>query len=219
MIEGLLPPSAVSVETFEDIPGEPPFPGEEDLIARAVEGRRREFITARRCARQALAGLGRAVTPILAGPRREPLWPDGVVGSITHCRGYRAATVARRTDLAGLGIDAEPHWPLPTGVAGQVMLADEQDRLAGLAATHPGVRWDRLLFSAKESVYKAWFPLTGRWLGFEEARLSFDPAASAFHAEILVDGARTDGGTPLSELAGCYVIGRDLVLTTVTVGI
>jgi 4'-phosphopantetheinyl transferase EntD len=142
-----------------------------------------------------------------------------VVGSITHCRGYRAAAVANRTDLAGLGIDAEPHGALPKGVAGQVMLADEQDRLTGLAATHPGVHWDRLLFSAKESVYKAWYPLTGRWLGFEEVRLSFDPAASTFQAEILVDGHRTDGGEPLSDLAGRFLIERDLVLTAVTVGV
>ncbi len=40
----------------------------------------------------------------------------------------------------------------------------------------PGPSWDRLLFSAKESVYKAWFPLTGRWLGFEEAAITINPA-------------------------------------------
>jgi enterobactin synthetase component D / holo-[acyl-carrier protein] synthase len=212
MIASLLPPSAVVVETFDDIPGEAPFPGEEDLIARAVEGRRREFVTARRCAREALAGLGHPAAPIRPGPRREPLWPAGVVGSITHCPGYRAAAVARRADLAGLGIDAERHGPLPEGVQAQVTRPEERDRLARLAVTDPGVHWDRLLFSAKESVYKAWYPLTGRWLGFEEARLSFDPAASTFRAEILAAG-----GTPFPEFAGRFLIAGELVLTAVAV--
>ncbi len=215
MIAGLVPPPVVAVEAVDDIPGEPPFPGEEALIAGAAEGRRREFVTARRCARRALAGLGRPATAILSGPRREPLWPAGIVGSITHCPGYRAAAVARAADLAGLGIDAEPHGPLPDGVAEQVILAAERDRLARLTAGHPGIHWDRVLFSAKESVYKVWYPLTGRWLGFEEAHLSFDPAASVFRARILVDGRRADGGPPLSELTGRFAVGRELVLTAV----
>lgn len=105
MIETLLPASAVAVEAFADVPGEAPYPGEEDLVAKAVEGRRREFITARRCARSALATLGSPASgPIRPGPRREPLWPTGVVGSITHCAGYRAAAVAQRNSLASIGI-------------------------------------------------------------------------------------------------------------------
>ncbi len=217
MIAGLLPSPVVAVEVFGDIPGEPPFPGEEKLIAGAAEVRRREFVTARRCARRALAGLGRPATAILSGPGREPRWPAGVVGSITHCLGYRAAAVARSADLAGLGIDAEPHGPLPAGVAEQVILPAEQEQLARLTATHPAFHWDRLLFSAKESVYKVWYPMTHRWLGFDEAHLSWDPAASVFRARILVDGRRTDGGTPLSELTGRFLVERDLVLTAVCV--
>jgi len=217
VIAGLLPASVVTVEAFDDIAGEPPFPGEEDLIAGAVEIRRREFITARRCARLALAGLDHPATAIRTGPRREPLWPRGVTGSITHCAGYRAAAVARRDDMAGLGIDAEPHGPLPDGVAEQVSRAEERADLARLTGAQPEIHWDRLLFSAKEAVYKAWYPLTGRWLGFEEARLSIDPAGGAFRAEILVDGVRTDGGPPLTELTGRFLVARGLVLTAVCI--
>ncbi|MFE9655231.1 4'-phosphopantetheinyl transferase [Micromonospora sp. NPDC006431] len=217
MIEALLPPAAVPVEAFSDLPGECPYPGEEDLVARAVETRRREFVTARRCAREALARLGYAPAPIRSGPRREPVWPAGVVGSITHCAGYRAAAVGRVTELAGLGIDAEPHAPLPDGVGALVTVAGEPDLLGRLADADPGVHWDRLLFSAKESVYKAWYPLTGRWLGFEDAELSVDPAAGAFTARLLVDGRRTDGGPSLTELCGRYLVARGLVVTAVAV--
>ncbi|WP_030434396.1 4'-phosphopantetheinyl transferase family protein [Actinoplanes subtropicus] len=214
MIESLLPPAAVGVEAFADLPGEPVFPGEEDLVATAVPGRRREFVTGRRCAREALEQLGVPPAPIRRGESRDPLWPPGVIGSITHCAGYRAAAVARRADMAALGIDAEPHEPLPDGVEATVTVPGE---LAGLA--DPAVHWGRLLFSAKESIYKAWYPLCARWLGFDEVRLAINPATRTFTGHLLVDGTRLDGEPPLTELRGRYLIARGLILTTVTVPI
>nr|ASV46742.1 4'-phosphopantetheinyl transferase [uncultured bacterium] len=216
-MDRLLPAVVACAEAFDDPPDEPCFPGEEDLIAGAVPGRRREFITARRCARDALGRLGHPPAPIRPGPKREPLWPDGVVGSITHCAGYRAAAVARTAEVASVGIDAETHDPLPEGVYGLVAVPDERPMLDDLAAADNGVHWGRLLFSAKESVYKAWYPLTGRWLGFEEARLTIDRAAGVFTASILVDGARADAGPPLRVMAGRYLVRDGLVLTAVSV--
>jgi 4'-phosphopantetheinyl transferase EntD len=217
VIERLLPPAAVVAEAYADVAGERVFPGEEELVARAVDSRRREVVTARRCAREALTKLGYAPTPILRGPRGAPQWPAGVVGSITHCTGYRAAAVARSADVASLGIDAEPHEPLPADVPEAVTTGRELDRLDELRWHHPSVHWGRVLFSAKESVYKAWFPLTGRWLGFEDAELTFDPAAATFTATILIDGTRTDNGPPLTVLTGRYLLTRGLVTTALTV--
>jgi 4'-phosphopantetheinyl transferase EntD len=216
VIAALLPAAVVAVEAFDDVPGEAPFAGEEDLVANAVEGRRREFITARRCARAALRGFGHPDAPIRPGPRREPQWPAGMTGSITHCTGYRAAAVARTADVDLLGIDAEPHGPLPTGVTESITVPDEPGMLDRLAATHPHVHWGRVLFSAKESVYKAWFPLTRRWLGFDDARLTISPTTSTFTAQILVDGTRLDGRPPLSTLYGRFAVTRGLVLTAVS---
>lgn len=67
------------------------------------------------------------------------------------------------------------------------------DRLRRLADDHPGIHWDRLLFSAKESVYKAWFPLTAKWLDFTEADLdvfadSGEQHSGGFRARLLVPG-------------------------------
>ncbi len=76
MIELLLPAGVVVVEAFEDVADETVFPGEEDLIQNAVEIRRREFVTSRRCAREALVKLGHAAVPIRTGPSREPRWPE-----------------------------------------------------------------------------------------------------------------------------------------------
>jgi 4'-phosphopantetheinyl transferase EntD len=216
MIETLLPHGVVAVEAFEDVPGEPSFPGEESLVAKAVETRRREFITARRCAREALAKLGYAPVPIGAGPKREPLWPAGLVGSITHTTGFRAAAVASQRVLASIGIDTEQNDKLPSGVEQAITVPGEPEMLAALSRAFPATHWGRLLFSAKESVYKAWYPLTGRGLGFEDARLTIDPVGT-FAAKLLVDGARTDGGPPLVELQGRFIVARGLVATAVTV--
>ena len=217
MIERLLPLGVVAVEAFADDPHEAVFPGEEDYVVKAVQSRRLEFITARRCAREALRLLGHAPAPIHSCPRREPMWPAGAVGSITHCAGYRAAAVAPVDMLDALGIDAEPHEPLPEGVAGSVTVPGEPEMLAALARDHPLLHWDRLLFSAKESVYKAWFPLTRRWLGFEDARLTIDAATGTFAARLLLDGTRVDGGPPMTVLTGRYLFDGGLVVSALSV--
>ncbi|MFF0561176.1 4'-phosphopantetheinyl transferase [Streptomyces sp. NPDC004266] len=149
------------------------FAEEEALMARATPGRRREFATGRLCAHRALAALGVAAAPLLRGRRGAPAWPAGTVGSITHCAGYRGAAVASAVRFLGLGIDAEPHAPLPSGVREEVVFGPEEARLRELAVRRPDIAWDRLLFSAKESVYKAWSGYGGAWLGFEDAEVAW----------------------------------------------
>ncbi|MDF3302090.1 4'-phosphopantetheinyl transferase family protein [Streptomyces tropicalis] len=221
MIEELLPDSVVAVEAYGDdeTDGAPLYPGEEALVARAVAKRRREFTAVRACARRAMEKLGVPPQPILTGERGAPRWPQGLAGSMTHCDGYRAAALVRAADLASLGIDAEPHGPLPDGVLATVALPGERERLDRLAAAHPEVHGDRLLFSAKESVYKAWFPLTGEWLDFAEADIAIEADSGAggrFRAELLVPGPVV-AGRRLTHFTGRWTVGRDLVVTAVTV--
>jgi 4'-phosphopantetheinyl transferase EntD len=216
MLAEILPPTAVGEEAFDDPPDVWLYPEEAAVVAKAVVKRQREFGTARWCARVALGKLGLPPAPILPGPRGAPSWPAGVVGSMTHCAGYRGAAVAHARDIASIGIDAEPHGPLPDGVCGAIARPEEADALAALAARADGVCWDRLLFCAKESVYKAWFPLTGRWLGFGEASVTFDPAGHAFTARLLVPGPEVDG-QQLAEFAGRWLVRGGLVLVSVAV--
>ncbi len=214
MIEEILPPEVVAVDTREEWLDIELFPEERAALGQAVEKRRREFITARACARQALAQLGLPPCAIATGERGQPLWPEGVLGSITHCAGYRACALARSGDLVGVGIDAEPHAPLPEGVLGQVARAEERLRLEELARAEPAVHWDRLLFSAKEAVYKVWFPLAACWLGFEDAALTFDPAGRTFKARLLQPWP--DGCPALTGvLEGRWLVREDLVLSAI----
>jgi 4'-phosphopantetheinyl transferase EntD len=204
-----------AAELYDDPPGLVPLPEEEPLIARSVPKRRNEFITVRHCARLALGELGFAPVPILKGDKGEPCWPDGVVGSLTHCTGYRGAVVGRDAAVRSVGVDAEPHDVLPDGVLDAISLPEERSEIGALPG---GVHWDRILFCAKEATYKTWFPLTKRWLGFEDAHITFELDGSGsggtFESVILIDGA-TLSGPPLSTLAGRWSVKQDLVLTAI----
>jgi 4'-phosphopantetheinyl transferase EntD len=138
-----------------------------------------------------------------------------VVGSLTHCAGYRGAVVGRGAAVRSVGVDAEPHDVLPDGVLDAISLPAERTEIAGLPA---GVHWDRILFCAKEATYKAWFPLTKRWLGFEDAHITFDVDGSGsggtFESVILIDGDALSG-PPLTSLVGRWSVERELVLTAI----
>lgn len=217
MIGGVLPAEVAAEAAYDDggrEPGEELFPQEKALVANAVPKRQREFTTVRFLARRALRGLGHPPVPLLPNRRGAPQWPEGIVGSMTHCDGYRAAVVARSEGTAALGIDAEPDAPLPEGVLDTVTLPSERARIASLTAHHPGVSWDRLIFSAKESVFKVWYPLTGRELEFSEAEIDIDPGEGTFQARLLVPGLLVRG-RHIGEFQGRWIAERGLVATAI----
>ena len=212
MIEEILPAAVASAETCSDPPDATLFPQEAAVVERVSDKRRREFTAGRECARIALGKLGVVPVPILIGERGAPQWPPGIVGSITHCDGYRAAAAAHVSDVAAIGMDAEPDDPLPRGVLDVISLPAERARLAALAGEWPAVCWDRLLFSAKESVYKAWFPLTGRWLGFEDADVTIAPDGT-FTARVLAEPQPPC----TASFAGRWLASGGLILTAIAV--
>ncbi|MFE9402663.1 4'-phosphopantetheinyl transferase [Streptomyces sp. NPDC006530] len=216
MIETLLPhPVAAASELFGDVPeGSGLFPEERALVAGVGAGRRREFTTVRHCARAALKTLGAGPAPLLPDEWGAPRWPPGIVGSMTHCRGYRAAVVARHGDVRALGIDAEPHRPLRDGVLTAVALPAEQDELTGLLHRAPAVRWDRLLFCAKEAAFKAWFPQGvrrggARPNGFHDIGVTFGGAEGTFRAVVL------PGRPGETVLEGRWLASPELLLAAV----
>lgn len=169
-------PSGVEVSERRHDADEDLYPEELAYLSRASKKRRAEFTTVRLCARESLGRLGKRRAPLVPGPSGAPTWPEGTVGSMTHCDSYRAAAVCLSTQFLAVGIDAEPHDRLPPGVLEAISLRQERTQVHRLSREVPDVSWDRLLFSAKESVYKVWYPLAGRWLGFHQAdvQLSID---------------------------------------------
>ncbi|MEV4118087.1 4'-phosphopantetheinyl transferase superfamily protein [Micromonospora sp. NPDC049645] len=208
----LLPSTvAVAVAGPEDWTGEL-LPAEQACLGeRAVHSRRRDFTAGRSCARRALRDLGLPTTAVPAAADRGPVWPAGVVGSITHTAGYCAAAAAYTTDIRSVGMDAEQHRELSPGVRKLVLLPEEEAACARLPRS---IRWPVVLFSAKETVYKVWHPVVRSWLDFLDARLDIDPDAGTFVARIAparVDAAGVDD--PPTSITGRFVVADGLVRT------
>lgn len=213
MIREIIPPFVAAVETRGDMTNAALLPEEARALGDAWTIRRRDFTLGRSCARRAAAELGLSPSPILIGSHREPLWPTGVVGSITHCTGYCAAVVGQKERLLAIGIDAETNAALPDGVLDAITIEEERQ---WLPARWQGdkVHWDRVLFSAKESVYKAWFTIAGSWLGFKDVLLSLDPGRGIFHARFLVAGPIVNCQA-ISCFDGRFLVKDGLIVTAV----
>jgi 4'-phosphopantetheinyl transferase EntD len=213
LIADILPPVVAASESMGEAPEASTglFPAEQALLRTAGPRRRADFTAGRLCARAALDRLGVPAGPILPGPAGEPQWPAGVTGSITHCTGYRACAVALATDVAAIGIDAEPDHALPAGLIEAVATTPERAWIRHLAAAVPAVCWDRLVFSAKEATCKLWYPLTGQWLGLHDVVIRPD-AAGAF-------AARLRGpvpGTRRTLMSGRWLARDGLIITAIT---
>lgn len=148
-------------------------------LADAVPLRRAEFGTARLCARRALAELGFAPQPLVPNADRSPVWPPGVRGSITHGSGWCVVAATAAPHIVGLGIDVEDDAALDPAL--EALVCTEAER-GWLDRRPPAARglFAKLIFSAKESMYKAQYPLTGAWLDFHDVVVRIEPAAASF---------------------------------------
>jgi 4'-phosphopantetheinyl transferase EntD len=174
------------------------LPEEQAYVGRAVPKRVQEFAAGRICARRAMAKLGLPAAAIHAGADRAPVWPDGVIGSITHADGHCAAAVARAgRGIDAIGLDLEEAAPLPEGVLEIVCSADEQDWLEAQPAAEREIL-ARAIFSAKECAYKAQYVLSRQMLEFHDLRLGLDLVQGSFAATFLRDAAPFARGEAIS---------------------
>lgn len=174
---------------------------EAEAVARAVSERRAEFARGRACARLALAALGGPAVAIPVGEGRAPEWPEGFVGSITHTSGLVAAVAAPAALVSGVGVDAEFYRPLPPEVRHLVLTPAEREGT--------GKELEIVVFSAKESIYKAVYPRRRRWLDFQDVEVRLDSSAGRFVAIAV----REEDRPTLAGLRGSYAVVGGYVLT------
>lgn len=179
----LLPDAIAVSESASPVGLDTLLPAERPFVEQSVEKRRLDFATGRHRARAALATLGleAASCAIGVGEHRQPMWPAGVIGSITHCEGRYAAAVARYGEFVALGIDVEQNVELTDDVVRATSHARESAALPAVA----GLSWPTVLFSAREAVFKAWYPRVGTWLDFLDVTIELDPASGAFGVQFL----------------------------------
>ncbi len=180
-------------------------PDQHSYVRDVSAKRRWEYVAGRQCAQIALTAVGYEGITVPSGKSGEPIWPQGIVGSITHCEGYAAAAIALNSGIVSLGLDAETNQPLSDKVLKRIGNPEEIQwvkRTKGSEYPNPG----KILFSAKEATFKAWHPITGEWLGFQEAHLSFDLETRNFTVNISRPG-------PIHKFVGKFLINQDIILT------
>lgn len=208
----LLPDDIVVVAT--GLPGRAQalYPEERDSIARAAPRRIREFAAGRECARLALERLGVRDVAVPSGEDRAPIWPQGVVGSISHCQGCCVAAVAWRSKVGSLGIDVEQADPLAYGLLPEILSTAERLHLSGLGRRSLLV-WSKVAFSAKESIFKCYHSVTKQFLGFRDIQLQILPEQRRFV------GRLADPGLPpalgVRRFDGRFTVTRRFVYTAV----
>lgn len=170
----------------------PPLMGEELPRVRDMAAKRRgEFMAGRAHARAALAALGLPPLALPMGADRAPAWPPGIVGSISHAGDLVVAVAAPARLLHGIGIDVEPATPLDEDLLERVCRPEELTRIrdGSMHAPNPDpLHQDpshlaKLIFSAKESVYKCTAPRTGIFLEFGDVEILLDPHQPAFSVQ------------------------------------
>jgi 4'-phosphopantetheinyl transferase EntD len=201
------PDCALAVRDSSQLPDSNLRPEEACLLPEnAAEKRKSEFALGRAAARQALAELGfPEPPPVLRGAGREPLWPEGIVGSITHCGSCAIAVVAKREHVKAIGIDLEDVERV------------SPEEIARIVCNEPERRWVfggengqlrlAMLFSAKESIYKALYPLGRCFFDFHAVELNWLPERGLFRGRL-----RTALSPELSEgypiEVGCQLEGH-----------
>jgi 4'-phosphopantetheinyl transferase EntD len=209
----LLPSDAAIVEaTDEDMWSHGLLPEEAACLRSASHKRLREFTAGRNCARGVLELLGCNAAPILVGESRQPILPAEAAVSVTHSEGYCAAAGVRKDTCLSIGIDTETNRELDVELRDLICTGQELVSIARLPRV--ACDWHKLVFSAKESLYKAWYPLCHRYIDFLEVTLQIDPRKSAFSAVGPRDLRRALG---LATVTGRYLIEHDRIYTAVTV--
>jgi len=169
-LTALFPPGVLAAELRE--PGDPSLllPAEARFLGKAVLKRVQEFAAGRLCARRLLAEFGWRGFAIAAAEDRQPVWPDSIVGSITHTAGFCAAVVAERTRLRAVGLDSEIADSVKAELWPGICSPAEIDWLRSLPEPQRP-KAATLIFSAKEAFYKCQYPLVRERLSFQDAHV------------------------------------------------
>ena len=186
-------PSLVSIAEMAPADADPAClpPLERDFIARAVAQRCREFAAGRILARRLLRDAGAEIDALLSDRDRVPIWPQTLVGSITHCPSLCAVAVASAAHAEGIGVDVEPAAPVPEYLLPRIVSDAERTRIDLLpSALRP--LGGLLVFSIKEAVYKAVYPRRRVYLDFHQVDVAFE-GEDGFVAEVLVPEATLPG--------------------------
>jgi 4'-phosphopantetheinyl transferase EntD len=172
-LAALFPAGAVAAQMHGSASSEYLRQDEIRSISHCSDIRINDFSAGRVCARRALKELGIEGFSLLSARDRQPVWPAGITGSITHTEGYSAAVVIRQGRVRSIGVDAEAVGAVHEGLWPRICTAAELESLRSFARPERDVR-AALIFTAKEAFYKSQFPLAAEWIGFGDVAIELE---------------------------------------------
>jgi 4'-phosphopantetheinyl transferase EntD len=172
-LAALFPHGAVAAQLHGPASSDDLTQDEINSVSHCSEKRINDFFAGRVCARLALKELGIEGFSLLSAKDRQPVWPAGITGSITHTDGYTAAVVIRQGSVRCLGVDSELIASVHEGLWLRICTPAELEGLRGFAPARRGER-AALIFAAKEAFYKSQFPLTTEWVGFADVAIELE---------------------------------------------
>ena len=212
-LEYLLPKRVVSIVSEQPPVAFELLTDETSTTAAMTPLRLREFKHGRYCARRALEDLGHPDCPVPTGQDRAPTWPAGIVGSISHCNDWAAAAVALATDFDGIGLDIETRAPLDENLLAMICRDDE---LTQIDAVESRLQLAKLIFSAKESVFKCIWPRVRRFIDFQEVEIRMNLDDNTFVALPNSSDLQTEF---FSRIRGRFGETQTLYVTTACIGL
>lgn len=186
------------------------YPEELALVEGAASVRLREFIAGRCCARKAMCRFGHGSFSLLSRKDRAPIWPTGLVGSIAHIDEYSAAAVGLEEEIFSIGLDMERLGRVTENLYSSLFVEQELNWLDDRDRYEKGI-FATIMFSAKECFFKFQYPITHRFLGFKEVRVSIDSSRRRFEVHTLVSLEDALAGGP--EFPGAYSVEMNTVFT------
>ncbi len=221
LLDGLLP-----VDTVVDISlGTPDsfvlHPEEQALTRPMANKRLADFRASRYVASQALSQIGYNNFPVLINQHRGPVWPLGVVGSLSHCDGIALAVVNSESAVQSIGVDIESYSAMAPNL--YRMICDEQELQHLQQFAQPGLM-AKVIFSVKESIYKCLNPLLKQWIDFKDVSIELDPVARKYkaipnnkiNAQLNIDSIYGEWLVESEYLySSCWLTGRSLITESV----
>ncbi|MEO0911427.1 MAG: 4'-phosphopantetheinyl transferase superfamily protein [Pseudomonadota bacterium] len=201
------PISAAATDPRQDPGGL--MPEEAAAISRAAPKRKREFAAGRLAARRAMAALGHANEPLPMASDRTPVWPEGLVGGISHTDRICLAVAARRESVAALGIDVEGATALSQDLWDTVLTPSDQSLLRSFPRSERGLM-AKIIFSAKECTYKCQYAISRKLFGFDQVDITLDIEGKRFWAVF------NEAAEPFQKsdcLAGNFALDHGLIVT------
>lgn len=157
---------------------------EKRLTNNFSDKRIKDFSTGRFCARKALAAIGHENAEILMGDDKQPIWPDGYIGSISHSAKLVGAVTAKAAHIRSIGLDIETIGKIKPEMW-RIIYTDSEAEFLNTFTGEELAYYTILLFSFKEAFYKLQFPLTKTFLEFTDVEIKY--RGNKFELQVLKD--------------------------------